>query len=160
MKYHNYDDFLFNWPHRNILKRGIYWSHLITKGGDICPGIICLGDNCSRYRVTQNKVHHLLAILYLIFEVNITPVSYAPKSIISNEVQFNKVKFWKRLSTKNISNCAAIWQNIIFEISFCFWYLKDVRAVLCLKIALNEKKTWNLTKPSQIAQLLRYLRWF
>ena len=93
MKYHNYDDFLFNWPHRNILKRGIYWSHLITKGGDICPGIICLGDNCSRYRVTQNKVHHLLAILYLIFEVNITPVSYAPKSIISNEVQFNKVKF-------------------------------------------------------------------
>ena len=28
------------------------------------------------YRVTQNKVHHLLAILYLIFEVNITQVSY------------------------------------------------------------------------------------
>ena len=44
-----------------------------------------------KYRVTQNKVHHLLAILYLIFEVNFTQVSYVFQCIIVNEVQFNEV---------------------------------------------------------------------
>ena len=39
------------------------------------------------YQVTQNKVHHLLAILYLIFEVNITQVYYTIQCIIANEVQ-------------------------------------------------------------------------
>ena len=45
------------------------------------------------YRVTQNKVHHLLAILYLIFEVNFTQVFYVVQCIILNEVQFNQEQF-------------------------------------------------------------------
>ena len=45
------------------------------------------------YWVTQNKVNHLLAILHLIFEVNITQVSYVIHCIIANEVQSNKVQF-------------------------------------------------------------------
>ena len=52
-------------------------------------GIIGLEHNM--YRVTQNKVHHLLAILYLILEVNNTQVSYVVQCIIVNEVQFNEV---------------------------------------------------------------------
>ena len=53
-------------------------------------------DGCQvhqLYRVTQNKVHHLLAILHLIFEANITQVSYVVQCIILNEVQFNEVQF-------------------------------------------------------------------
>ena len=42
------------------------------------------------YRVTQNKVHHLLVILYLILEVNNTQVSYVVQCIIANEVKFNE----------------------------------------------------------------------
>ena len=36
--------------------------------------------------MTQNKVHHLLAILYLIFEVNITQVSYVIQCIIKTRL--------------------------------------------------------------------------
>ena len=35
--------------------------------------------------MTQDKVHHPLAILYLIFEVNITEVSYVVQCIIVNK---------------------------------------------------------------------------
>ena len=83
----------------------------------------------STYRVTHNKLHHLLAILYLIFEVNITQVSYVVQCIIVNEVQFNKVLFWKCLSEKNISNCAVIRQTVRFEISlkiFKLWMFSDI----------------------------------
>ena len=66
--------------------------------------------NWQNYWVTQNKVHHLLAILYLIFEVNNTQVSYVIQCIIVNEVQFNEIRFWKCLSERNISNCAVIWK--------------------------------------------------
>ena len=41
------------------------------------------------YRVTQNKVHHLLAILYLIFEVNISQVS--------NSTDWSRLPDWHRL---------------------------------------------------------------
>ena len=47
--------------------------------------------SCVIYRVTQNKVHHLLAILYSILEGNNTQVSYVVQCIIVNEVQFNEV---------------------------------------------------------------------
>ena len=50
-------------------------------------------DICPRYRVTQYKVHHHLAILYLIFEVNIAQVSYVIQFIIANEVQCNETIF-------------------------------------------------------------------
>ena len=50
-------------------------------------------SNLGMYRVTQNKVHYLLAILYLIFEVNFTQVSYIIQCIIVNEVQFNEAQF-------------------------------------------------------------------
>ena len=70
------------------------------------------------YRVTQNKVHHLLAILYLTFEVNITQVSYVIECVIVNRVQFNEVWFLKGLFERNISNCTVIWQTTQFEISF------------------------------------------
>ena len=46
-----------------------------------------------RYRVTQNKVHHLLSFLYLILEANNTQVSYVIQYIIVHEVQFNEVLF-------------------------------------------------------------------
>ena len=64
------------------------------------------------YRVTQNKVHHLLAILYLILEDNNTQVSYVVQCIIVKEVQFNEVLFLKCLLKRNISNCAVIWQTV------------------------------------------------
>ena len=67
------------------------------------------------YRVTQNKVHPLLAILYLIFEVNFTQVSYVIQCIIIIEVQFNELQFWNCLSERNISNCAVIWLTAPFE---------------------------------------------
>ena len=70
------------------------------------------------YWVTQNKVPHLLAILYLICEVNITQESYVIQCIIANEVQLNKVQFWKCLSQRNISNSAVNWQTTRFEIFF------------------------------------------
>ena len=43
------------------------------------------------YRVTQIKVHHVLAILYSIFEVNIHQASYVVQCIAVNEVQLNEV---------------------------------------------------------------------
>ena len=43
-----------------------------------------------------------------IFEGNITQVSFVIQCIVANEVQFNKVQFWKCLSKRNISNCAVI----------------------------------------------------
>ena len=52
-------------------------------------------EKFKTYRVTQNKVHHLLVILYLIFEANFNQVSYVVQCIISNEVQFNEVQFLK-----------------------------------------------------------------
>ena len=45
------------------------------------------------YRVTQNKVHHHLTILYLILEVNNIQESYVIQCIVVNEVQFNEVLF-------------------------------------------------------------------
>ena len=42
------------------------------------------------YRVTQNKVHHILATLYLIFEVNFTQVFSDIQRILTNEVQLKK----------------------------------------------------------------------
>ena len=39
------------------------------------------------YRVTQNKVHHLLAILYFILEGDNTQVSYVVQCIIVSQVQ-------------------------------------------------------------------------
>ena len=47
----------------------------------------------ATYRVTQNKVHHLLAILYLILEVNNTQVSYVVQRIIVNKDHFIEVLF-------------------------------------------------------------------
>ena len=49
-------------------------------------------NGVALYRVTQNKVHHLQVILYFIFEVNRTQVSYVIQCIILNEVQFNEVQ--------------------------------------------------------------------
>ena len=69
------------------------------------------------YRVTQNKIHPHLAILYFINEV--TQVC-----IILNEVQFNEVQFRKCLSERNISNCAVIWETAQFEISSRFFSYK------------------------------------
>ena len=83
----------------------------------------------QKYQVTQNKVHHLLAILYLIFEVNNTQVSYVIQCIVVNKVQFNRVLFWKCLSEKNILNCAVIWQTARFEISIKIvqlWMFSDI----------------------------------
>ena len=51
----------------------------------------CTSFSEGKYQVTQNKVHHLIAILYLIFEVINTQVSYVIQCIIVNEVQFNEV---------------------------------------------------------------------
>ena len=75
-------------------------------------------------RVTQNKVHHLLAISYLTFEVNITQVSYVIKCVIVNGVQFTEVQYLKGFFERNISNCAVIWQTTQFEISFKNFQLK------------------------------------
>ena len=101
----------------------------------------------SSYRVTQNKVHHLLAILHLTFEVNITQVSYVIQCIIATKVEFNKVQFWKWLSESNISNCAVIWQTTRFEISLNIFHVQifsDIKKMSeqfkCLKIAFNKKK--------------------
>ena len=52
----------------------------------------------------RNKVHHPLAILYLIFDVNITQVPYIIQRIRANEVKLNKVQFEKCLFRRNISN--------------------------------------------------------
>ena len=80
-----------------------YAQHLnefrkLKKCGEECAQAV--GSSCfwcpflfSFYRVTQNKVHHLLAILNLILEVNNTQVSYVIQCIIVNEVQFNEVLF-------------------------------------------------------------------
>ena len=43
--------------------------------------------------LTQNKVHHLLAILNFIFDFNITQVIYVIQCFIASEVKFNKVQF-------------------------------------------------------------------
>ena len=73
-------------------------------------------EKFKTYRVTQNKVHHLLVILYLIFDVNFTQVSYDVQCILSNEVQFNEVQFLKYLSERNISNCAVRNFTVPFKI--------------------------------------------
>ena len=80
----------------------------------------------------QNKVHHLMAILYLVFNINITQVSYVIHCIIPNEVQLNSFyvwklhQIWKNLkSDKPISNHPATAQfeifltQKLFVISFC-----------------------------------------
>ena len=68
--------------------------------------------------MTQNKVHHLLAISYLTFEVNITQVFYVIECVIVSGGQFTEVKHLKGFFERNIFNCAVIWQTTQFEISF------------------------------------------
>ena len=53
-------------------------------------GLLRTLTNTGLYWVTQNKVHHLPAILCLILEVNITQVSYVVQCIIVYEIQFNE----------------------------------------------------------------------
>ena len=81
------------------------------------------------YGVTQNNVHHVLAILYSIFKVNITQVYFVVQCITVNEVQLNELWFWKWLSERKISNCAVIWQTAWFDISlkiFQLWMFSDI----------------------------------
>ena len=61
--------------------------------GHFVGGFLGPSKNDNVYRVTQNKVHNLRAILYLIFEVNITKVFHVFQCIIVNEVHFMKMSF-------------------------------------------------------------------
>ena len=90
----------------------------------IWPFKSCLSLFNILYRVTQNKLHHLLAIFYFIFEVNSPKVSYVIQCILVNEVQFHEVQFWKCLLEGNISNNAVIWQTTRLEISFKIFQFK------------------------------------
>ena len=91
--------------------------------------------------MTQNKVHHLLAILYLTFEVNITQVSYVIECVIVNGVQFTEVWFLKGLFERNIPNCAVICKlrNLKYLSRFCSY-----KFFLISKRCQNSFNVWKL----------------
>ena len=115
------------------------------------------------YWVTKNKVHCLLVISYLIFKVNSTQESYViHKWSLIQWSTILKMSFGEKYLKlrSNLANC-AIW-NISqdFSIMTIFWHLKNVRAVFIFENCIKSENIWNLTRPSQIAQLLRDLRFF
>ena len=100
--------------------------------------------------MTQNNVHHLWSQYH------------SMQCILVDEVQFNELQFWKCLSERNISKCAAIWQTARFGISlriFQLWMFSDIQKMseqfLCLKITSNQKtcEIWqdHLKSPSYFA---------
>ena len=79
--------------------------------------------------------------------------------MFENCIKSEKFEIWQK-HLKSPSYCAIWYISQDFSVMNVFWHLKNVRAVFMFENHIKSENIWNLTRPSQIAQLLRDLRSF